>query len=466
MNRFVNSPIRSISRAAAAALLLVFVLTPFAFGQRTRLKPGVNFFSPQQDVELGRQVSQDAEKKLPMLNNRRVDDYLNRLGKKLAASAPGEKYPYQFKCVNDASINAFALPGGFLYVNRGTIEAADNEAELAGVIGHEIGHVALRHGTNQASKAYLAQAPLAILGAFMGGSSAAAILAQIGTSFAANSILMKYSRDDERQSDLMGAQILYDTNYDPRYVSSFFEKLDSGGRGSDFFSSHPSPDNRIQNINTEIGRLGAISSNTSDDTREFREIKNLLRSLPPAPKAAESQSQAQPSGPRRSRPPDLPSDTFQSYSGGSVSLSYPDNWSASQNDQTLTLAPDGGIVRSGSSPGLAYGAIMAVFTPANGSQSGLSLKEATDQLIESMARSNSNMRVAKDQGRIKVGGKMALSKVLTNDSPVGGLETDWLVTVSRPEGLLYFIFVTPEREFAEFQDAFQQILDSVRFSGQ
>ena len=146
-----------------------------------------------------------------MLNNRRVDDYLNRLGKKLAAVAPGEKYPYQFKCVNDASINAFALPGGFLYINRGTIEAADNEAELAGVIGHEIGHVALRHGTNQASKSYLAQAPLAILGAFMGNNSVAAILAQIGTSFAANSILLKYSRDDERQSDLMGAQILYDT---------------------------------------------------------------------------------------------------------------------------------------------------------------------------------------------------------------------------------------------------------------
>ena len=96
MNRFVNSPIRSISRAAAAALLLVFVLTPFAFGQRTRLKPGMNFFSPKEDVELGRQVSQDAEKKIVMLNNQRVDDYLDRLGKRLAGVAPGEKYPYRF----------------------------------------------------------------------------------------------------------------------------------------------------------------------------------------------------------------------------------------------------------------------------------------------------------------------------------------------------------------------------------
>ena len=153
--------------------LLILLPSPFVYGQRTRMKPGFNLFSVQQDVELGKSVAQDAEKKLPMLNNSRVDDYLNRLGKKLAAYAPGAKYPYQFKCVNDSSINAFALPGGFLFINRGVIEAADNEAELAGVIGHEIGHVALRHGTNQASKAQVYQAPLAILGGVLGGDSPA-----------------------------------------------------------------------------------------------------------------------------------------------------------------------------------------------------------------------------------------------------------------------------------------------------
>jgi Zn-dependent protease with chaperone function len=455
---------RFATRAAAMVLLLGFVSAPFAFAQRTRLKPGMNFFSPQQDVELGRQVSQDAEKKIVMLNNQRVDDYLDRLGKRLAGAAPGEKYPYQFKCVNDASINAFALPGGFLYVNRGTIEAADNEAELAGVIGHEIGHVALRHGTNQASKSYLTQAPLAILGSFMGNNSVPAILAQIGTSFAASSILLKYSRDDERQADLMGAQILYDANYDPRYVAQFFEKLDSKGRGSDFFSSHPNPDNRIQNINTEVRKLGSIPDNAVNDTREFRDIKNLLRSLPPAPKADENQSRT--SSPRRTRQPDLPSDTYQAFRGGNVSLRHPDNWNEYQKDQNLTLAPDGGIVSSGNSSALAYGVIMEVFTPSGGNRSNVSLKEATNQLIENMRRSDVNMRISKDQGKIRVGGKSALSQILTNDSPLGGLETDWLVTVLRPEGLLYFVFAAPEQEFADYQSAFQQILNSVRFSGQ
>lgn len=458
MKRYACPSNRSLCRAASLALLVV-ALAPFAFGQRTRLKPGMNFFSPQQDVELGRQVSQDAENKIAMLNNRRVDNYLDRLGKKLAAAAPGEKYPYQFKCVNDSSINAFALPGGFLYINRGTIEAADNEAELAGVIGHEIGHVALRHGTNQASKQYLAQAPLAILGSFVGSNSVGAILAQIGTSFTTNSILLKYSRDDERQADLMGTQILYDTDYDPRYVASFFEKLGSRERGSDFFSSHPNPDSRIQNINAEIGKLGPIPDNTVNDTREFRNIRNLLKSLPAAPKDGEAAAQASDS--RRTRPPDLPSDTFQTYRAGSVSLRHPDNWNTYPNDQNLTLAPDGGIVDSGNSPGLAYGAIMEIFTPG---RSGMSLKDATDQLLDSMRRSNANMRISRDQGRIRVGGKAALSKILVNDSPLGGRETDWLVTVSRPEGLLYFIFVAPEQEFADYQGAFKKILNSVRFS--
>ncbi len=464
MRRNASSSSYYFSRAAAMLLLLSFVTAPFAFAQRTRLKPGMNFFSPQQDVELGRQVSQDAEKKIVMLNNQRVDDYLDRLGKRLAGVAPGEKYPYQFKCVNDASINAFALPGGFLYVNRGTIEAADNEAELAGVIGHEIGHVALRHGTNQASKSYLAQAPLAILGTFMGNNSVPAILAQVGTSFAASSILLKYSRDDERQADLMGAQILYDAGYDPRYVAQFFEKLDSKGRGSDFFSSHPNPDNRIQNINTEIRRLGSIPDNAVNDTREFQNIKNLLRSLPPAPKADENQPRT--SGPRRTRQPDLPSDTYQTFRGSNVSLRHPDNWKAYQKDQKLTLAPDGGIVSNDNSSALAYGVIMEVFAPDGGNRSNRTLQDATNQLIESLRSSNAAMRISKDQGQVRVGGKSALSKILTNDSPLGGRETDWLVTVLRPEGLLYFVFAAPEQEFADYQSAFQQILNSVRFSGQ
>lgn len=445
------------------ATVLALIMPLSAFSQRTPLKPGKwNFFTPQQDIELGQQVAQDAEKKLPMLNNARVDDYLNRLGKKLAANAPGEKYPYQFKCVNDAEINAFALPGGFLFVNRGLIEAADNEAELASVMGHEIGHVALRHGTNQATKQYLTQVPLAILGG-LGSNSVTAILAQIGTGFAFNSVLLKYSRDDERQADLMGAQILFDTNYDPRYGVTFFDKLEAKGRGSSFFSSHPSPDNRIQNINTEIGKLGARSGGIGDST-EFQSIRKFVKSLPPAPKPSPDKSQD--SGvPQRGQqgPPARPSSRFQTYDAENLSVRHPDNWRAFGERQAFTLAPDGGIVKIGNDEALAYGAIMAVHQPDSGSGSRLGLKEATSQLIQQMQSSNPGMRISRDQGQIRVGGQAALSKIFTNNSPVGGRETDWLVTVLRPEGLVYFVFVAPESEFGEYQRTFKQILDSVRF---
>jgi beta-barrel assembly-enhancing protease len=455
---------RRYSTGLLLAIVLTLIVPLSAFSQRTPLKPGKwNLFKPQQDIELGQQVAQDAEKKLPMLNISRVDDYLNRLGKKLAANAPGEKYPYQFKCVNDAEINAFALPGGFLFVNRGTIEAADNEAELAGVVGHEIGHVALRHGTNQATKQYLAQVPLAIFGGALGSNSVTAILAQIGTGFAFNSVLLKYSRDDERQADLMGAQILFDTNYDPRYLASFFDKLDSKGRGGDFFSSHPSPDNRIQNINAEIGKLG-VRSGGSSDSSEFQSIRKFVKSLPPAPKINPNENRDSGAGQQgQQERPARPSGRFQSYDAENLSVRHPDNWKAYGERQAFTLAPDGGIVKNGNEEALAYGAIMAVHQPDAGSGSRLGLKDATNQLIQQMQNSNPGMRISSDQGQIRVGGQTALSKILTNNSPVGGRETDWIVTILRPEGLVYFVFVAPESEFGDYQRTFKQILDSVSF---
>jgi beta-barrel assembly-enhancing protease len=457
MNRRSRCTCRISLSLAAWAVTMIVMLTPFAFAQRTRLKPGWNLFSPQQDVELGQQVSKDAEKKLSMLKNQRVDDYLNQLGKKLAAVAPGEKYPYQFRCVNDAEINAFALPGGFLFVNRGTIEAADNEAELAGVMGHEIGHVVLRHGTNQASKQQLAQAPLAILGSILGDKSTVALLAQLGSEFTISSVLLKYSRDDERQADLMGTQILYDCNYDPTYMAKFFEKLQSKGRSVEFLSSHPNPENRMQSIKLEISKIGPLPGKTANDSGDFRSIRQLVKSLPPAPKAAEGQTKTTSTGP--SGRPQRPSDRLRSYDGENISLSYPDNWKESESDQGLTLAPDGGVVDRG----IAYGVTMSIFNPGADTLSSAGLTEATDQLLADLRKSNTGMRVAKDKGRIRVGGETASSKILSNDSPDGGRETDWLVTVLRPEGLVYFIFIAPEQEFADYERAFQQILNSVNF---
>ena len=168
-------------KIAAIAVALALVLAPLqtALAERTQLRPGWNMFTPEQDVQLGKEASQQAEKQVQLLNDRRVDDYLNRLGQRLASKAPGYKYPYSYRAVNDRAINAFALPGGPVYINRAIIETADSEAQLAGVMAHETAHVALRHGTNQATKAQAWQMPLAILGAASGNGILAA-LTQLG----------------------------------------------------------------------------------------------------------------------------------------------------------------------------------------------------------------------------------------------------------------------------------------------
>jgi len=463
---------RRITRLAVSFGLLFLLLSPFVYGQRTQLKPGFNLFSVQDDVTLGQNVAQDAEKQLPMLNNARVDNYLNRLGKKLAAYAPGEKYAYQFKCVNDSNINAFALPGGFLFINRGVIETADNEAELAGVIGHEIGHVALRHGTNQASKAQVYQAPLAILGGVLGSDSTGAMLAQLGAGFAVNSVLLKYSRDAERQADLIGTQILFDANYNPVYMAKFFEKLEAGARGSDFFSSHPHPENRIEKINAEISRLGSHPRERINDSREFEDIKRLVRSLPPAPTQAEAPAQppsgerttrSSDAGPGRETRPPAPSKNLRRFYSETLKLKYPENWKVFGHEKEFTVTPEGGIIRNADDSAIAYGVSISVYDTASSGQSQMTLEDSTAQLMEGFRRSNPSMRMIMDRGRTKVDGKRALSRVYENASPLGGREIDWVVTVMRPEGLVAFIFIVPEADYKDYERTFEKILDSVDF---
>ena len=450
---------------------LVFVLiaaasASIAAAQRTTLKPGMNLFSTAQDVEVGRQVSADAEKQLQLLNDRRVDDYLSRLGRKLAAHAPGEKFPYQFKAVNDLTLNAFALPGGFLYVNRGIIEAADNEAQLAGVVAHEIAHAALRHGTNQASKAYLAQMPLAVLGG-LGGKSVAGVLAQIGGGFAANSILLRYSRDAERQADLLGAQILYDTRYDPRAMMQFFEKLQAqgGSRGPQWLSSHPDTQNRIRDIGAEIDRLGGAPANAQTDSSEFQSIRRYVTPMPrpkEAPKPAAGA--ASPPGTRPTTPrPGVPSQRLRDFESDLLRLSYPDDWRERREPNGAWLAPNGGIVAVGQSESLTYGMILGLFPPQAAKSGRFELGDATEQLFASYRRGNPNLAVVQAPREIRLGGQRALSTQLRNDSAAGGTEVNWLFTVLRPEGMIYVVCVVPESEFADYRQAFESVLTSVGF---
>ena len=177
-----------------------------AVSAQTKVKSGFNLFSTDQDIEIGRRSAAEVERKLPMIRDSSVEAYVGAIGKRLAAVMPGATFPYQFKVVNASDINAFALPGGYMYLNRGLIEAAKNEGQLAGVLAHEMSHVALRHGTQQASKAYLGQAGLGILGGLMGkaGDSTERVMGTVG-GFGLNALFLKFSRTDEEQADIVGA---------------------------------------------------------------------------------------------------------------------------------------------------------------------------------------------------------------------------------------------------------------------
>ena len=443
-------------------VVLVLALVIPIYADRTRLKPGWNLFSPEQDVEMGRQTAKEAESQLPILNDRQAIAYVDSLGRQLAAHAPGEKYPYQFKIVNDKNINAFALPGGFVYVNRGVIEAADNEAQLAGVLAHEIGHVALRHGTNQVSKAYIAQAPLSILGGVLGSNSVGSVLAQLGVGFAANSIMLKYSRDAESQADLMGTQIMYDSGYNPNAMVEFFEKIqaESKGRASEFFSDHPNPDNRISHVQGEIQKLGGVPSGIRGDSSGFQNVKRMMLAMGAPPKnGARSAADNRPADTRNGKPAP-PSSRMITLNMQDLQLKYPDNWRQYGQGSAISLAPDGGIVNGG----LAYGMMVADFEPHYDRQGQMSLEAATDQLLNELQRSNRNMHITRRHERIRIGNARGLSTELSNESPAGGREIDWVVTALGPDGMLhYFVAVAPNSDFNSYYPVFDDIIASVRF---
>jgi predicted Zn-dependent protease len=239
----------------APALLAVSLLS-------ARPAAAVNLFSVQQDVEVGRRAASDAERQLPMLRDAAVEAYVSAIVRRLAAQAPGPDFSYRARVVNSAEINAFALPGGHIYVNRGLIAAVRNEAELAGVLAHEMAHVAERHGTEQATKAYGAQAGLGLLSQVLGGKDKRlGIGEQLVGSLGLNAVFMKFSRNAENEADRVGAQMMARAGYDPTAMATFFDLLHAKQRSnpnavSRFFSSHPSPSNRSANIRAYSRSLG------------------------------------------------------------------------------------------------------------------------------------------------------------------------------------------------------------------
>lgn len=262
-------------------LLTLLTLQAACGGGRTALShsnAGFNLFSPEQDIQLGEASAEEIMRQVVVLRDERTNRYVQRLGERVSAAAPGYKFPYKFVVVASPEVNAFALPGGYVFVNEGAIEAARTEGELAGVLAHEIAHVSLRHGTTQASRAYLARTALGVINTVAGvGVDDFWHAAAAASGRSVNRFFLRSNREAELQADAEGARLLAHAGFDPRDMVNFFERLDEneGKREESAASDHPDPASRVKAINQVVAALGQPAAHTRD-SEEFRRIRSRL----------------------------------------------------------------------------------------------------------------------------------------------------------------------------------------------
>lgn len=429
---------------------------------RFQVQPGYNQYSPEQDIEIGRQASAEVNRQMPVLpDSSPVTKYVQELGKQLAARAPGpNQWPFSFHVVNVKEINAFALPGGPIYVNVGTIQAAEDEAQLVGVLAHEMSHIVLRHGTQQASKQVFAQLPLAVLGATV-GQGVAGSLAQLGASFGVQSLFLKYSRDAEREADLLGSQIMYDAGYNPYSMVEFFTELEKqGGPGvPQFLSDHPNPGNRERTVSEAISKYP--KKQYRKDSAEFERTKSQVGQLHPlsSEEVARRQQQQQGQIADISLQDVMPSGQFRPLDHSAFRISYPDNWQVfGDANSAVTIAPRAAVAQNA----IAYGVLI------NGirGQSGKSFDQITTELLDSVRQANPGTRVEGGMQNIQVNGAPGRSVYLVGKSPLQGpngpvAERDWLIAVQRPDNsVIYLICIAPDRDFDRLAPAYQEMLRS------
>jgi Zn-dependent protease with chaperone function len=491
---------RRPSPRGLAAGLVALVLGAGAVHAQTKIKQGFNLFSVDQDVEIGRQSAAQVEQQMPIINDATSTNYVRAIGQRLAAAMPGTRFNYQFKIVNASDVNAFALPGGFMYVNRGLIEAAKNEGQLAGVLAHEMAHVALRHGTNQASKAYMSQTGLGILGSFLGkgdSGSTNKVISSVG-GFGLNALFLKFSRTDEEQADVYGAQTMAKAGYNPQDMIDFFDTLASlqsrnPSKVEQFFSSHPAPANRAARIRTEMKYL---TVQTVAPVGSLARAKSALANQPAA-RTTQQIAQGGSSTPTRTYPEngrlgqiEAPADTFRAYNAqqGLYRIEYPSNWSVSEAGDGLgvTIAPQGGFVQAGGpTDDLVYGVVVNHYAPFGGDSdtedngrfnfqsspgmggtvSRTTLATATNDLVSQIMRTNRTLRVVDDSQRSDViDGARALSLVLSGQSAVTGQEERVTVfTRELPDDhVIYALFIAPGRDYAALRPTFNRMISSLR----
>ncbi|HEX7312983.1 MAG TPA: M48 family metallopeptidase [Pyrinomonadaceae bacterium] len=473
---------RNRSKGLSALLLAfaMFVMPLAALGQ-TRVEMPKNKYQVTEDVRAGQQAAQQVYQQMPILRDDAVRGYVNRVGQNLVSAIPSEfqqsAFRYTFDVVDARDINAFALPGGPMFVNRGMIEAARNEGEMAGVMAHEISHVALRHASAQQTKATSAKSTIIGLGAILGG---AILGGQTGAGIGqivAQGYFMKYSREYETQADILGSQIMARAGYDPRDLANMFRTIaqQSGGSGApEWLSSHPNPGNREQRILQEAAMLRVEGGR--GDTAEFRQIQSRLRGYP----RARSMEEIARSGQRypnqggqqypdqnypeqggvyaRGERVAYPSTNYQTQRNNLFSVAIPSNWRQLGDQSSVSYAPEGAY----GSQGITHGVMFSV------AQSNYNdLQRASQEVVQGLAQGNNYLRQTGGFQRTTIDGRAALATTLVGRSPLTGRsERVTLVTTLLGNGqVFYMAAVSPQNEYATYQRAFNDIVRSLQLNG-
>lgn len=464
-----------------------------------------NAFTQQQEITEGKKVEAQVYQQMPVLpDSDPVARYVRQLGAKLTAHAPGYKWPYNFHVVASDDINAFALPGGSIFVNLGTVQAAETEAQLAGVMAHEVSHVVMRHSTcNLTAEQHksLLYGLGSIASSILLGNGTAGQISQAVIGGAQSLDFLHMSREDEKQADLLGAGILHDAGYDPRALPQFFETIQAkyGSGGAQFLSDHPNPGNRTEYVNAEIATLTPLK-NPIVTTTEFKRIHAEAmkeKALPakviqsgawrqsglyatgpgagagrvPMPASQQGQSGAagssqQGPAPRLSRSELGIGGGMTTFQSSGISISYPQNWQKYGGQGSVTLAPPNGATASG----LAYGAVVAVAGVGQGHQitDSASLQAATQALVQQLSQNNGGLEQIGQIRSTTVNGRAANIVELRGKSPVvqNGkqlAERDRVMTVARSDGNLdYVVFVCPEADVNLLNSTFNRMASSFR----
>ena len=457
------------------ALLLAASLGAAAVAAQTVITPPKNKYTPQQDVELGKEAAAEVRQQYPVISDDQISGYLERAGRSLVTAAPANLnnpvFEYSFTPVNLKEINAFALPGGPMFVNRGMFDAAQGEGEVVGVMAHELSHVLLRHGTANATKAQKFQVGAvagAIAGAIIGGGWGEAI--SQGSQFGLGAWLMKYSREYEKQADLLGAQIMARAGYDPRDLAKMFEAIERESKGKtppQWMSSHPNPGNRVQYIRDEAAKL---TIGTRATATGFAGAKARFAAMPPAKSMADlartgdgggSGSGAPASVGTVGQPVPAPAAQYKTAKGGQLfQVSVPSNWTALSANNSVKFVPQNGLGDYQGQSVFTHGVELGVARAAS-----RDLDESTDAFVNALLQGNPGMRVSNSAQQIRISQRTGLATTLVGRSALNQSERVGVYTTLLANGsLFYYLTVVPENDAPTFNPAFDRVGTSIRLN--